>query len=201
MAEEPQVKGSLFRMTVTSLREALEQGRTSREELSRWLEPDDFFYLDGAEITAAGWYPANAFRRAGDAVLHVIAGGSLDYYREQGAKAVSGFMGSGAYKGFLASAENHLEKAGEILVGASSVFFNFSKWSFQGDLESGFILEVKEAKLLPESLAYAMVGFFEAFFSQATKRQVSVDWARPNPDTLVVRGGFAGAEATRRGRC
>jgi hypothetical protein len=188
MADVPSVKGSLFRMPVASLRNALKTEKTTRGELARWLSESDFDYIDTAEITMAGWYPADSFQRISDAVLQVIAGGRVDHYREEGAKAVSGFMGSGAYKGFMQSAENQIEKAGQILVGASEMLFNFSKWSFQGDLEHGFQLEVEEAELIPDSLCYAIVGFFEAFFSQVANVDMDLRWERPRRDHIIVTG-------------
>jgi len=70
MSTIPSIKGSVFATVVESVNKLLAQQSVSREELGRWLKPDDIPLLD-QEVHVSEWYDIRVFSRMNELLRDV----------------------------------------------------------------------------------------------------------------------------------
>jgi hypothetical protein len=70
--------------------------------------------------------------------------------------------------------------------------FNFTRWSFHVDPDTTrrFVIEVKDARELPEVLRYSAAGFSHAVAEAACKAKLSIRHERVRPDEIRITQEF-----------
>ena len=74
MPAVPSIKGSVFATVVEDVGKSLASGSVKRDQLSRWLRPEDIALL-GEKIAVASWYPIQSYTRMGLLLRDVEGGG------------------------------------------------------------------------------------------------------------------------------
>jgi hypothetical protein len=170
----------------------VESGRMTREELEEQLEPQDLPYL-GKQLAASSWVPIATYTRVLEILIAREGGPDVtQYLRERGWRAAERLHKLGLYGQFDATVETWGNRVGTIVATMGAVIYNFSRWSFESDVENGvFETTVDDALHYPDHLRAVGEGFIHYLAQHLLPgMKVEVTSERPAPDRVVFRGRF-----------
>jgi hypothetical protein len=200
MGAIPSIKGSVFVAVVEDVRKLFVTGTLSRDESARWLQPQDLALLD-SEIFVSHWYDVRAYARLNDLLRDVVGGGENEYLRERGRETARRLLDAGLYAQLeylqrtgvakATTAEARFEAFGRdlrLLSTLSGSILSFSRWTPQPDPEHAdrYILEVTDAKDMPESLCWRSDGFVNEMATRHGDKDLW-SWRRERPDLVRFR--------------
>jgi hypothetical protein len=200
MGAIPSIKGSVFTAVVEDVRKLLQRGDVSREESARWLKPEDLALLDG-EIFVSHWYDVRAYARLNDLLRDVEGGGDVEYLREKGRHTAKRLLEAGLYAQL-----EYLQRAGvtrttdpkarfeafgrdlRLLTTLSGSILSFSRWVGKPDPQFAdrYVIEVSDAKDMPEALCWRSDGFTNEMATQHGDKDLWT-WKREKPDLVIFR--------------
>lgn len=188
----PAIKGSGIESLVTDLARYLEEEDANPEEIEARLDGDDVALLR-EKVTASRWYPMEQYVRLSRALYDLAGGGaSVEAFQyERGVAAAERLMRAGIYSQLDDS--NHEKTTEEArlhdlrlrvtMIGAM-LNYGTAHVEFDPD-ETGLIrIEVREARDIPDLLAYTIAGFIGRCGEQI--RGAGQQWRveRIEPDVL-----------------
>ena len=188
----PSIKATGFQSAADDLAKLVAAGRLSQRELEAQLEAADLPYL-GKQLAASSWVPMATYVRALDILIALEAGGDVQrYLRERGRRAAERLHRMGLYGQFEASVDTWGHRVGTITATMGAVLYNFTRWSFESDAESGaFRTIVGDARDYPEHLLAVGEGFIQYLAQHLlTGRKVEVSGVRVSPDRVVFSGRY-----------
>ncbi|HBZ70025.1 MAG TPA: hypothetical protein DEP35_09935 [Deltaproteobacteria bacterium] len=200
MPSVPSIKGSVFATVVEDVGKSLAKGAVRRDQLSRWLRPEDIAFLD-EKIAVASWYPIHSYTRMGELLRDVEGGGSHEYLRQCGRQTARRLLEAGFYSqlqylhraevGRASGDRARFEAFGRdlrLLTTISASILSFSRWTVKPDAENDlqYVIEVSEAKDFPEVLCWRSDGFVNEMATQHGDSDLW-RWSRPRQDLVVFR--------------
>jgi len=189
----PSIKATGFQSAADDIARLIESGRLSRAELEAQLEPDDLGYL-GKQLAASGWVPVATYLRVLELLIALEAGRDVHkYLRERGMRAAERLHKLGLYGQFEATVETWGHRVGTIAATMGAVLYNFSRWSFESNVEAGtFQTTVDDARHYADPLITIGEGFIEYLAQNLLAGyKVEVTGTRTKPDQVVFRGHFS----------
>ncbi|HTO09639.1 MAG TPA: hypothetical protein VMR86_21490 [Myxococcota bacterium] len=193
MPDVPSIKATGFQSAADDIARLIESGRLSRAELEAQLEPDDLGYL-GKQLAASGWVPVATYLRVLELLIALEAGRDVHkYLRERGMRAAERLHKLGLYGQFEATVETWGHRVGTIAATMGAVLYNFSRWSFESNVEAGtFQTTVDDARHYADPLITIGEGFIEYLAQNLLAGyKVEVTGTRTKPDQVVFRGHFS----------
>ena len=196
----PSIKGSVFATIVESINKLLAQGSVSREELSRWLKPDDIPFLD-QEVSVSEWYDIRASARMSELMRDVEGGGNNEYLRRLGRQSARRLLEMGLYQQMEYLHNTQVQKASDakarfeafgrdlrLLSTLSASIYNFGKWESMPDpeREGRYLIKISEAQNLPEVMCWRIEGFINEMATEHDEPDLW-RWDRAKPDLVVFR--------------
>lgn len=192
MPAVPSIKATGFQSAADDLMKLVESGRMTREELEEQLEPQDLPYV-GKQLAASSWVPIATYTRVLEILIARAAPPDVtQYLRDRGWRAAERLHKLGLYGQFDATVETWGHRVGTITATMGAVLYNFSRWSFESDVENGvFVTTVDDARDYPDHLRAAGEGFIHYLAQHLLPgMKVEVTSERPSPDRVVFRGRF-----------
>jgi len=192
LAVVPSIKATGFQSAADDLAKLIGAGRLSRPEVEKHLDPADLKYLD-KQLAASSWVPVATYARVLDLLISVEAGDDVEaYLRARGKRGAARLHKMGLYGQFEATVETWGTKVGTITATMGAVLYNFTKWSFEADPETGaFETTLAEAADYPDVLRAVGEGFIEYLAENLLpERKIEVTSERVSPDKIVFRGRF-----------
>jgi hypothetical protein len=198
MPSVPSVKGSVFSSVVEDVLKSIEKGAVRKDQLGRWLRPEDLALLD-EKINVATWYPISAYARMGELLRDVEGGGNNEYLRQLGRQTARRLLDAGFYSQleYLHRAEigrangdrARFEAFGRdlrLLTTISASILSFSRWAMKPDPERPlqYLIEVSEAKDFPEVLCWRSEGFINEMATNHGDPDLW-RWSRPRRELVV----------------
>lgn len=184
---EGNIKGAAVQASWSRLRELLETGRLSREQLEERLSPRALATLE-TDLLPSLWYPVAVSAEISQLIVDVDGGGHASHMTNLGAETARRFLAEGTFKDFIEGVAQNRTRLGESLVRLSELLFDFGGWRFEGRNLLDFKVAVTEAAQLPETARFSIQGFIGALTSEITRRQITCESERPSPDTTVFCG-------------
>ena len=194
----PCIKGSVFTSVVEDVERLVREGCVSREKLEAKLGEEALSHLDES-IQPALWYPIESYRVLAEFLVEVEGGGRMEYMFERGERSAERLMDAGLYEQLRYASEKdasatrmQIRSAGRLIVTLAPAMFNFTRWSFHVDPDTTkrFIIQVDDARELPEVLRYSSAGFCHAVAEAACKAKLSIRHERVRPDQIVITQEF-----------
>jgi hypothetical protein len=200
MGSIPSIKGSVFASVVDDVRKLLAGGELSRDEALRWLEPGDLALLE-REIFVSHWYDIRSYSRLSLLLRDVVGGGDNEFLREKGRATARRLLEAGLYAQleYLQRAEvaratdagARFEAFGRdlrLLTTLSGSILSFTRWLSKPDPERAdrYVIEVSEAKDMPEALCWRSDGFVNEMASRHGDRDLW-SWKRVRADYVLFR--------------
>ena len=198
MGDKPSIKGSVFQVVVEDVGKVLAEGSVSHTEAVRWLQPDDFAYLD-REIYVSSWYDIRSYERMSLLLRDVVGGGSNAFLVEKGRETARRLLEAGFYAQLeylqrteVATATDPMSRFvafGRDLrkfASLSRSILNFSTWTSKpdSDHDGRYVLEITDARDFPEVLAWRSEGFMNELSSQHGTGDLW-SWKRTGRSSLV----------------
>lgn len=186
----PSLKATGFQSAADDLQKLVAEGRISRAELESKLERDDLQYL-GKQLAASSWVPVATYSRVLALLVELEGGKDVHaYLYGRGMRAAERLHKLGLYGQFEASVETWGHRVGTITATMGAVLYNFSKWTFESDPETGsFRTIIDEARDYPEPLLPIGEGFIQYLAAHLLPNaKVEVSSKRTAPDQVVFTG-------------
>ena len=200
MPSVPSVKGSVFATVVEDVQKSLGRGAVRREQLRRWLQPEDIAFLD-QKIVVSSWYPITAYTHMGELLRDVEGGGNNEYLRQCGRQTAQRLLEAGLYSqleylhraevGKTSGDRARFEAFGRdlrLLTTISASILSFSRWAMKPvpDYDCRYLIEVSEARDVPEVLCWRSDGFINEMATQHGDSDLW-NWSRIRQDLVVFR--------------
>lgn len=200
MTQPPAIKGRIFATAVEDVTKLLAAGELRREELPRWLQPEDLAALE-QPVVATEWYAIQTYARVCTLLRDVVGGGSDDYLRERGKRSAERLLEAGLYAQleYLSRAQVAKEtdpharflafgRDLKLLTTISSSILSFSRWESKPDPEVAerYRIEVSEARDFPDVLGFTSEGFVNRMAMQHGDSDLW-RWERAAPALVVFR--------------
>jgi hypothetical protein len=186
----PSVKGAIFQMAVEAVKQAIEEGRISEEEVAVKLEAEDLRFLDEKILTGT-WYPVDSFDRMVQLTSRSISAEYPDYLVRRGRRAADQLLGNQIYRRFNDTIHERGDQGGASVLTLAQLMMNFSRWDLlpyeTGD-PAHFVIEVNEAGPMPDVLRYTAQGFIERVAELMVGSPMKVTSKRPTLDQLIFTG-------------
>jgi hypothetical protein len=197
MSVPPSIKGTVFAQVVEEVGRQLAAGAVTRDELGRWLRPEDLGALADRPLASA-WYPIGKYARMNELLRDVAGGGRDAYLREQGARSARQFIASGNYQQADYALRTALQTARtpeerfelfrqdlRLFASMSASILNFSRWTPRADPDHALRhrLEVTECGAFPEVLCWRSDGFVNEL-AAAHGHPGLWSWRRPGPEEI-----------------
>jgi hypothetical protein len=189
----PSIKATGFQSAADDLERLIAEGRMPRADLEAQLEAEDLSYL-GKKLAASSWVPVATYVRVLELLIALEAGRDVQgYLRGRGMRAAERLHKMGLYGQFEATIETWGHRVGTITATMGAVLYNFSRWSFETDVENQtFQTTVDDARHYADPLIHVGEGFIHYLATNLLpERKVEVVGKRTKPDQIVFRGEFA----------
>jgi len=186
----PSVKGAIFQMAVEAVKQAIQGGRISEDEVEVKLEAEDLRFLD-EKILMGTWYPVDSFDRMVQLTSGSITAEYPDYLVRRGRKAADQLLGNQIYRRFNDTIEERGDQGGASVLTLAQLMMNFSSWEllpYESGDTSHFVIEVTEAGPMPDVLRYTAQGFIERVAELMVGSPMQVTSERPTLDRLTFTG-------------
>jgi hypothetical protein len=200
MGAIPSIKGSVFASVVEDVRKLLARGDVSRQAALRWLQPDDLTLLEG-EVFVSHWYDIRIYSRLSELLRDVEGDGDNEFLREKGRETARRLLEAGLYAQL-----EYLQRAGvskatdsrerteafgrdlRLLTTLSGSILNFSRWLPKPDPDRAdrYVIEVSDAKDMPEALCWRSDGFVNEMAQNHGDKDLWT-WERPRQDLVLFR--------------
>ena len=188
----PSIKATGFQSAADDLEKLIAEGRMPRADVESQLEPEDLPYL-GKQLAASSWVPVATYMRVLELLIALEGGRDVaGYLRARGMRAAERLHKMGLYGQFEATVETWGHRVGTITATMGAVLYNFSRWSFESDVENqSFQTTVDDATHYPEPLIAVGEGFIHYLAQNLMPEyKVEVSGTRVTPDRIVFRGTF-----------
>jgi len=188
----PSIKATGFQSAADDLEKLVASGRLTRAQLEEKLDPSDLQYL-GKQLAASSWVPVATYLRVLEILIAVEAGRDVTHYlRERGRRAAERLHKMGLYGQFDASVETWGHRVGTITVTMGAVLYNFTKWTFESDVEtSAFRTTLDEATDYPDHLIAIGEGFIEYLSEHLLPgRKIAISGKRVSASRIVFSGSY-----------
>jgi len=200
MPAVPSIKGSVFATVVEDVGKSLASGAVQRDQLARWLRPEDIALL-GGKISVSSWYPIQSYTRMGELLRDVEGGGDNEYLRQCGRQTARRLLEAGLYSqleylhraevGKASGERARFEAFGRdlrLLTTISASILSFSRWTVKPDASNDlqYVIEVSEAQDFPEVLCWRSDGFVNEMATQHGDSDLWC-WSRWRQDLVVFR--------------
>jgi len=186
----PSVKGAIFQMAIEALKQAVESGRISQEEVELKLEAEDLPFLD-EKILVGRWYPVSSFDRMVQLTSGPASSENASYLIKRGRKAADQVLGNQIYGHFSETIKQRGDQSGASVLTLAQLMMNFSRWELlpyrNGD-PSHFVIKVTEAGPMPDVLRYTAQGFIERVAEMMVGGPMQVLSERPTLNQLTFTG-------------
>jgi hypothetical protein len=192
---DPSVKGAIFQMAVEAVKQAVEAGRISNEEVDVKLEAKDLRFLD-EKILVGRWYPVDSFDRLVQLTGGPIAAETSDYLVRRGRRAADQVLDNQIYGHFSDTIQERGDQGAASVLTLAQLMMNFSRWKllpFKNGDTSHFVIEVTEAGPMPDVLRYTAQGFIERIAELMVGGPMQVTSERPARNHLTFTGQPAAA--------
>jgi len=200
MGAIPSIKGSVFASVVEDVRKLIAGGDMSRAEAERRLRAEDLALLE-AEVFVSHWYDIRAYSRLSELLRDVQGGGDNEFLREKGRETARRLLEAGLYAQL-----EYLQRAGvskvigsrerfeafgrdlRLLTTLSGSILNFSRWLPKPDPDRAdrYVIEVSDAKDMPEALCWRSDGFVNEMARHHGDQDLWT-WERPRQDLVWFR--------------
>ncbi len=180
----PSLKGISLQIAIDRLNRHVDAGRLTREKLEERLLPEDLEILD-KHVTKTLWYPLANYERIVTLIQEIEGGIGERFWVKFGEETARETLSSTAIQVLMRGARKFGDRAGIPLVKLGSLFFNFSKWQFEGDNFEHFTITITEASDMPEIVRHAVQGFIQHVVLEFTGKAVKVIGERPTRDRIV----------------
>jgi hypothetical protein len=200
MGAIPSIKGSVFASVVEDVRKLIARGDVSRAEAERLLRAEDLALLDG-EIFVSHWYDIRTYARLSELLRDVVGRGDNEFLREKGRETARRLLEAGLYAQL-----EYLQRAGvskvigsreryeafgrdlRLLTTLSGSILNFSRWLPKPDPDRAdrYVIEVSDAKEMPEALCWRSDGFVNEMAQNHGDKDLWC-WERPRQDLVRFR--------------
>ena len=187
---DPSVKGAVFQLAIEAVKQAIEVGRISEEEVEVELEAEDLQLLEEKSLVG-GWYPVVSFDRLVQLAGGPAAAGHPDHFVRQGRKAADKILGNEIYGRFNDTIRERGEQSGASVLTLAQLMLNFSRWEllpYENGDASHFAIDVTEAGPMPDVLRYTAQGFVERVAELMVGSPMKVTSERPTRDHVIFTG-------------
>jgi hypothetical protein len=196
----PSVKGSVLVGVVEEVNKLLAQNTISRQEMTRWLTPEDIALLN-QEIRVSEWYDVRALTHMSELLRDVNGKGDNEYLRWLGRRSARRLLDSGLYQQLEYLRDMQLLKASDsrtrseafgrdlrLLATISGSIYNFTKIEPMPDPdhEGRYLIRVSEARDYPDVLAWRADGFMNEMATEHDDPNLW-SWERTAPDVVLFR--------------
>lgn len=200
MSQVPSIKGSIFARGVEDLGKLVSDGRLSREEVARRLEPGEDAHL-GEAVLPTAWYDVRTYGRILDLLRDVEGNGDNRYLVERGARSAELLLSAGLYQQLeyldrtrvaaATSPEERYRAFGldlRLLTSLHRTIVNFGTQTARPDplSDDRYVIEIADVAVYPEPLCWTTDGFINRLAEQHHEDSLWV-WSRPQPDLIVFR--------------
>ena len=182
----PALKGAAVHRTIDLLKEAIEAGQISMDDVTVRLEASDLNLLD-EKIESSLWYPVDSVSRISELLLETLGKNDYDFMVDQGRETAARFQREGIFAAFIQDAAKRGDRMGPTLVEISELALNFGDWSFEGESMQDFTITVRDALQLPETMRYSILGFIETLASDLAGVQMEASTSREDASVVVYR--------------
>ena len=182
----PCLKGITMQAAVKRLEAHRISGKLSDADLDARLEPDDLTMLE-QRISPTLWYPIDSYDRIVALLFDVECGIGDGWWIDYGEETAAELLEFGPIQALLKGARSFGPRAGIVLVRMSKLYFNFSKWHFEGDSLESFNVEVTDAEPMSEPCRLIVLGFLRHLAQVFVGHEVPVESYRPVPGRIVYQ--------------
>jgi hypothetical protein len=189
---EPALKGFVIQSLWEDLHALLREGALARETAELRLAARDLDLLDG-KIEPGLWYPNETYVRYAQLLAEVAHVTDAEaYWTERGRKAVERLLsGPSTVQKMVAGAKSFGNEAGRALMRLPELVLNYGEWSFER-MESGhWVVSVRAADALPDSLRFSFQGAGERIAHLLSGSPTRVTSSRARRDTVRFEGRLA----------
>jgi hypothetical protein len=194
----PSVKGVLFARDVEDVQKLLTDGRISRAEVERRLDPGALASLD-QPVYDSGWYDIRWARQLVQLLWDVDGDPTERFLLDRGATNAERMFKAGLYQQLeyldrsqTSSARGAPERVRafahdlKLLVTLSGTCFNFGRWDAQPDAvhQGRFVMTVAEASELPDIHCWCTMGYVNWMANRHRGGKLWI-WRRASPDRVV----------------
>jgi hypothetical protein len=189
---EPALKGFVIQSLWEDLNALRRDAKRSGESAELQLLPRDVEFLE-RKIEPSLWYPNATYVRLADLLAGALAvEGDEAFWVERGRRAVQRLLAEGGsvqkivegVKGFGAG-------AGRALMKLPNVVMNYGDWSFDRPAEERWVVDMRDAAALPDSLRFSFQGAGEWISRLLSGRETRVASSRLAADHVRFEGRMA----------
>jgi hypothetical protein len=143
MSKTPSVKGTVFVGVVEAVKKLMADGKATRKDAERFLEPGDLALLD-EKLSISAWYDIRIYDRFNRMLRDIAGSGDDDYMRELGRESARRLAQTGTYSQFeylnrtqMASTEDPQQRFEafardlRLMQSITGSIYNFIEWSLE----------------------------------------------------------------------
>jgi hypothetical protein len=192
LKKEPALKGFVFQGLWEDLNALLRDGKLARETAELRLAAVDLELLD-AKLEPTLWYPNASYLRLAGLLAETL--GVKDderFWVERGRQAVQRLLAKGGpVQTIVEGARSFGQGAGRALMKLPKVVLSYGEWSFERPAENTWVVDMRDAAALPDSLRLSFQGAAEWISRSLTGRETRAASARVAADHVRFEGRMA----------
>jgi hypothetical protein len=186
---EPALKGFVIQSVWEDLNRLLREGGLSRETATLRLDQRDLDLLDG-KIEPGLWYPNETYVHY--AQLLAEGAGMTDaepFWTDRGRRAAERLLaGPSTVQKMVEGAKGFGSEAGRALMRLPQLVLNYGEWRFERGAPGHWVVDVRAAGALPDSLRFSFQGAGERISRLVSGAEARVTSTRPRPDHVRFEG-------------
>ena len=189
MRGEPALKGFVIQSLWEDLHAFLRDGTLARETAELRLEARDLDLLQ-AKVEPGLWYPNETYVHYAQLLAEVARVTDAEsYWIERGRKAVERLLsGPSTVHKMVAGAKSFGNEAGRALMRLPELVLNYGEWSFERLESRHWVVSVRAAEALPESLRFSFQGAGERIAHLLSGSATRVTSSRARRDLVRFEG-------------
>lgn len=186
---EPALKGFVIQSLWEDLNGLLRDGRLRRETAELRLTAYDLDLLDG-KIEPSLWYPNATYVRLADLLGEALGVGEDEgFWVERGHTALERLLANGTpVRKMVEGAKSFGTGAGRVLMKLPGLVLSYGQWSIEQPAEDTWVVDVRNAAPLPDSLRLSFQGAGERISRLLSGRATRVTSDRPARDHVRFEG-------------